>query len=390
MSDDTSQARSLFERAKTATREAMAELLKSVSDNVRKLYSDLRTDEFFSPENEATGSSVEHMSETGRYRLVTSSFRTVTGSWNYVQGKVYRVGTEEPIAVLRRNYSSFPFLFIEGHPNGHDYLVCGEDYQEQTVVELDTGKKTDSKAVGAPTGFCWVSYAFDARHQILTVDGCYWAAPFEFRFFDLSSPMSGWPELETEDWVSSDTKQPIVEEDGSIRCFETNSGWDDAEDDLVPDPGISVEKLFRREGTKLILVSETISDQERERRRKSKEAEEAYEKWVAYFRCNDPLYLAYLTGVAAMTAIGAEPVSYESSGVTYDKWAPDFDKRETRWCRRIATSKGTTIDLEWGVKIGPVKVVLYRCGKHLSDKFFEHSSSGMEEAFSYAKNEACR
>lgn len=153
---------------------------------------------FFRPENEREGSRREISSPTGKYRLVVSSFSTGRGTWDYAQGEVYRTASADPIAVVQRNFDWFPFLFVEAHPNGHDYLVCGEDYQGQTVVELDTGRRRDHLPDEAKDGiaFCWAEMRFEPSAVMLVVEGCIWACPYEFRFFDFSDPMSGWPEIE--------------------------------------------------------------------------------------------------------------------------------------------------------------------------------------------------
>src|SRR6185312_13000866 len=95
----------------------------------------------------------------------------------------------------------FVFSFVEDHPNGHPYLVTGADYQGQTVIELDTGRRRDfiPDAAKDGVGFCWTDHRFDPSTQLLIVEGCIWAAPFEYRFYDFSDPMEkGWPELEFE------------------------------------------------------------------------------------------------------------------------------------------------------------------------------------------------
>src|SRR5208337_3536652 len=93
---------------------------------------------YFIPENEDINSREESLSPSGKYKLIISRFKTKSGGWNYSQGKLFLTSTNEEIATIKRNYSSFPYLWIENHKNGHDYFVGGEDYQGQTVVELDT------------------------------------------------------------------------------------------------------------------------------------------------------------------------------------------------------------------------------------------------------------
>jgi hypothetical protein len=92
---------------------------------------------------------------------------------------------------VRRNYSAFPFTWCEDHPTGHDYLVCGEDYQGQTIIELDTGRRADYLPAQAEqgTGFCWAQHYLAPSKEVLIVDGCYWACPYELVAFDFSRPL---------------------------------------------------------------------------------------------------------------------------------------------------------------------------------------------------------
>jgi hypothetical protein len=42
-----------------------------------------------------------------------------------------------------RNEADFPFLFVENHIDGKDYLMCAEDYQGFTIICITDGKKWD-------------------------------------------------------------------------------------------------------------------------------------------------------------------------------------------------------------------------------------------------------
>lgn len=130
----------------------------------------------------------EYSSASKRYRLVVTTHNTGPRTWECSRGRVYE--GDRLISTVCRNYSVFPFLFVEGHPNGHDYLVCGEDYQGQTVVELDTGARMDRT-----DGFCWSSYTASPSKRTLAVWGCYWAAPYELRFVDFDNPLTALPLL---------------------------------------------------------------------------------------------------------------------------------------------------------------------------------------------------
>lgn len=148
--------------------------------------------QFFVPENAQAESRQEHLSPSGRYKLVITPFSTTPKGWNYSQGLVYEVGKDEPIFEVQRNYCAFPFCWIENHLNGHHYLVCGEDYQGQTILELDTGERVDHCALSriAGSGFCWATMTPSPNGSLLAVEGCYWAAPYELVIYDFSEPLS--------------------------------------------------------------------------------------------------------------------------------------------------------------------------------------------------------
>jgi hypothetical protein len=387
-------------KSKDMASDAVSEAYKALPKEVQSLYRKLHKDEFFDPKNAVTEKRREVMSPSGKYKLVITPFATGPHSWNYAQGIVYRKDNDKPIEEVRRNYGAFPNTFVEGHANGHDYLICGEDYQGQTIIELDTGKRRDSLSDGTDKGFgfCWSSHRFEAAHQILVVCGCHWACPYEHRLYDFSDPMmNGWPEIEPEDErIDADEgKEPEILPDGTIKTFMTRYTDDDEYDDTPDDekkvekaPIVDVVKTYRREGLKLVLVEEWVSDYEKDRRKRNAEYEKQYQEWLANFKATDPLYLAY-SELVKDSALS--PADYMSMGQTYEGWCPDFKGHERRFCRRIVSHKGKTgptIDLEWAVETGPIKLVLFKDGKTNGDKFFEHSVEGMNQAFAFAKEYA--
>ncbi len=385
------EAQEFFEKVKGLPLKECWKAAKQLSEEVQSAYHEIAKNSYFVPENACVECRYEKESPSGAYRIVVTPFHTSPGYGNHSQGLVYRKGSDEPIAEVRRNYGQFPFLFVEGHPKG-DFLVCGEDYQGQTVVELSTGRRRSFLPEEAKEGFgfCWAGYRYEPSAQILVVDGCYWACPYEYRFYDFSDPMEGWPQIEPEEGVDRDDHWPTFEPDGTIRCYQTESSDDD---DDEAKRGIAATRTFRREGLKLVQVSEEVTEKEQERRRKNKEASEAYEKWLADFKANDPLYVLCKKTVEEDPAFS--PEDHIGIDVTHKGWCPDFDKQERRMCRRIVDqrskegkeqgSPGTTIDIEWGMETGPIKLVLYREGKHVEDKFFGHSVEAMQEALVYAK-----
>jgi len=341
------------------------------------------------------------LSPSGKYRLVITPFKTTEKGWNYSQGEVFE--GNRPITIVRRNYSSFPYCWVEAHANGHDYLIAGEDYQGQTVVELDSGKRVDHIPAGAiqGCGFCWAEYRYDPILQMLIVTGCFWACPYEYRFYDFSDPMSGWPELETGQVIDDSTSWPRVQEDGTILTFQDSwdddedededDSWDDDEDEeddenLQKERKPAATQTFKRVGYRLVLQEEWIADAERERRAKAEKAQQEYSQWLKDFRATDPLYLK---ARELMQDPVLTPEKHEGIGITYQGWCPSFDKEERRICHRIvkrdSDMPGYIIDLEWGADTGPIKIIVYKDGKHTEDRFFEHSVVGMEQVFDYAR-----
>jgi len=372
-------------------------------------------------------------SPSGKYTLGITSLETRPGSWSYTLGIVSmhykrQVGPKVEDAVLvidqvKRNYSSFPYLFIEGHPNGHDYLVCGADYQGQTVIELDTGKRRDFLPPEAAQGhgFCWADYEFNADHQLLIVDGCVWACPYEYRFYDFRNPMvDGWRQIEVggrNDYISADDgKKPELTAWGILTVFETRSKGDIANKPYLEHTAEDEERVVVATRTfqltddrRFLPVLQWVDEEEQKRREANKAAREEYErKWTEY-KATNPLFLR------VMDRGTKKPFKHEdyslSTGVCHDSWHPTEKFDDGRVCKRLLDKprhpngrqmdKGWTVDLEWGRNFAPVKLQIFKDGKYFnidkrclaetddegrkeSVKFFPHSVEGIDQALDLA------
>lgn len=170
----------LYDRLPTAVKDAVRRLMKQA---------------FFVPENAKLDSRTVHLSPSERYKLIVTPYATSPGSWAYSQGLVYRLADHKLVAEVQRNYCAFPFAWVEGHVKG-DFLVCGEDYQGQTIINLVTGAREDHLPRGAMegVGFCWAAIHPSPTGKVLAIEGCFWGAPYEIRFYDFEDPMSPpWP-----------------------------------------------------------------------------------------------------------------------------------------------------------------------------------------------------
>ena len=171
----------------------------------------------------ASDQVTEEISPSTKYRLVITYHSNGPGLFSYSKGTIYRTGNTEPLATVCRNYGSFPFAWVEGHQKG-DFLVCGYDYQGNTVVDLTTGKRVDYLPPEAADGvaFCWADIHPSPQGSLLAVEGCFWACPYEVIIVDFSDPMKmPWPVLcmpsrEKQDWGYPDEYGSWVNEDSCI------------------------------------------------------------------------------------------------------------------------------------------------------------------------------
>jgi hypothetical protein len=144
---------------------------------------------FFVEENRLTDSARTSDSPSGRFRLEICRYSTGPKSWNYSRGIVTRLADGTRLADVKRNFGHFWHSWME-HANGHEYLLCGEDYQGYSVVNLTAGTcKTFFPQEGyGGGGFCWAEVYASPDTLVLAVDGCYWACPYDVVLYDFRDP----------------------------------------------------------------------------------------------------------------------------------------------------------------------------------------------------------
>jgi hypothetical protein len=160
-------------------------------------------DDFFVSENHDAEHDEEHLSPSGKYKLTIQDYNTskTTGrsTWSYTRGIVTDVATDEQIADVRRNYSSFWHLWLVQEEK--EYLLCGEDYQGYGVVDLENRAAQHylPDAAKEGHGFCFSRVKQIAPDRIL-VNGCIWASPYEVLTLDVSDPLTlPYPEIDRRD-----------------------------------------------------------------------------------------------------------------------------------------------------------------------------------------------
>lgn len=156
-------------------------------------YSEIRKEfeDRFATYSVIEGSEKESISPSGLYRLqvLTYGANTEKPSWQYSRGIITRLSDGKVIADVKRNLKFFWHCWIE-HPNGHEYLLCGEDYQGYSLINLNL----ESCQVYFPeegyngAGFCWGDVTPSPDKLVLAVEGCYWACPNDIVFYDFRTP----------------------------------------------------------------------------------------------------------------------------------------------------------------------------------------------------------
>lgn len=162
--------------------------------------------DLWKPENKLPDKDELYTSPSGKYSLTIQYFGTGKDTWSVTKGIVC---SNDVIAEVKRNYHYFWFEWVEDHPNGKDYLLCGEDYQGYTVVDLMDGLVhnylPESAKQGA--GFCWIGVDGSEKTK-LVVEGCYWAFPYEVVEYDFSNPETlPLPELSRRDLIEEDEEE---------------------------------------------------------------------------------------------------------------------------------------------------------------------------------------
>jgi hypothetical protein len=127
------------------------------TDLVAERYPEKRRaiERFFIAENRIAESSQIFVSPSGRFQLEICRYSTGPKTWNYSRGIVTRIADGQTIVDVKRNYGHFWHAWVE-HANGNEYLLCGEDYQGYSVINLTAGTSQDffPEAGYGGCGFC--------------------------------------------------------------------------------------------------------------------------------------------------------------------------------------------------------------------------------------------
>ena len=343
----------------------------------------------------------EYTSPSGKYTLKVESKSNGEGYWNSTVGTV--TSRSNVLFEVERNYSQFPFLFIEDHPDtGDDYLVCGSDYQGQTVLNLSSGDRKDTLSEGGDegVGFCWGGYEFDRGTRLLVVSGCYWACPWEYKIFDFSDPFDFKCAVDDKEHGFDDYHTRIrITPEGVIeaRTIDCDSEEYDEEDDDDTPYDFDTSKIpfheerhfTKNDNNKWELCHHWVSDELIAKRKAYAEAVEKQKAEWEHYKKTDEYFLALKSGME--DPIFSTKREYYLKGQCYQGWHPTYEGTDTRICVHLACKQKTekyedlSIDIEYGVKEAPILIKTSLDGKFRENKWFERSLTNMEAALAYAK-----
>ena len=143
----------------------------------------------FQPDNLIPDSGSEILSPSGNFKLQVDRYSPGPNRWDYSRGIVTRLSDNNEISDIKRNYGAFWHAWVE-HPNGHEYLLFGEDYQGYSVLNLNSERtRTYFPETGYKgAGFCWAAVYPSPDNLVLAVDGCFWACPYDLVMYDFRNP----------------------------------------------------------------------------------------------------------------------------------------------------------------------------------------------------------
>jgi hypothetical protein len=153
-------------------------------------YLEYRKQVLLSLQNKSKSDRVDtHYSPNMKYKLTIEYFVAQDHQgWDYTRGIVTESSTGKELELIR-NIGTFPFHWIV--KGKRTFLLCGQDYQGYTVVDLNDMKAIDfvPEEFYEGTGFCWAEIKYLDDMDILVVGGCYWADDYEIVFYEFTNPL---------------------------------------------------------------------------------------------------------------------------------------------------------------------------------------------------------
>jgi hypothetical protein len=130
------------------------------------------------------GSRTQVISPCGKYQLEIDHYRTIEGGWDYSRGIVTERKTATKIAEIKKCAPDFWYCWTG------KYLLCSEDPQGYTIIDLDNKTSftyIDPKARGG-LGFEWIDVKPSPSGRYLAVQGQYMGSGKTTVVYDFRAP----------------------------------------------------------------------------------------------------------------------------------------------------------------------------------------------------------
>jgi hypothetical protein len=318
------------------------------------------------------GEPEDELSPSGRYRLRVQRYAT-PGGWGYSRGTVTRVQNGAEVCDIKRNLGGFHHSFVA--KDNREWLIAGRSYMSQTIVDLDRERTYEPPGDAYdPAAFCWAQARLSHDGCTLAIDGCHWACPYEYRFYDFTDPATtGWPALPiveaSGESVTIDVegdKAPLWLDDGTIACYETRR--------IEGGDVVVARTRVRREDTRMVVIERWVDEAERQRRDEIARADAIVDARRERLQVEDARYLQVARFVTEHD-LPRDSVAGWKEHDGQDVVQFYFRRKEPR----------SSADLSWGVLRGPIIVRLYDASGRQRDVDHELSEEGMARALALVR-----
>lgn len=178
----------------------------------------------------------------------------------YCVVEIIRTSDGERMGKVVRNEADFPFLFVEDY-EGKDYLLCAEDYQGFTIINITEGKKYDYIAEKSKRDLALMisDFYLSPDKKILALEGHSKTKPNDI--------------VETDEIhfyrITELTKLPYAEVDKRITfAYDKVIGWDTSErfivsviEDYIVPSGICLDEIKDAEERQHLMKKGNIKKQ---------------------------------------------------------------------------------------------------------------------------------
>ena len=142
--------------------------------SVLKLSDDCQS--FFVPENLKSTKTLNLFDN--QYTLIIETYSTRQSCWDYTRG-IIKDNNDNVLFDIQRNCADF--MHIEFTTANNIFMIVGSSYIQPNLLNL-----TSRKILSVENdNYCWASAKVSKSNETLIVMGCYWAHPYEHRFYDL-------------------------------------------------------------------------------------------------------------------------------------------------------------------------------------------------------------